>query len=228
MFMGWIGRYPSMFPFPMTILSIILTWGVALVIHEVDPSLAVAVAVILIILSVFLSIAVTRFIIYMVTQNIPGKIQIFGYIDGYFTLLHIFSSIMMSIVILSNPINYHFEGIPVGAKGYDLFVSYIFSNTITTFNGVGFNRDFGYKTPLGAILITIISITSAIYLIGVPFLIAIISTLRTKHKNHSNPKPNSNFNMNPRSSYNRNNRNINRGNPPNRTGRKMQTMMTMK
>ena len=111
MFMGWIGRYPSMFPFPMTILSIILTWGVALVIHEVDPSLAVAVAVILIILSVFLSIAVTRFIIYMVTQNIPGKIQIFGYIDGYFTLLHIFSSIMMSIVILSNPINYHFEGL---------------------------------------------------------------------------------------------------------------------
>lgn len=204
-----MGRYPQIFPFPLTIISIIVTWVIAVLIHQLDPSLSVVTAVLFIILAVFVYFMVIKFILHVLLSKkpIPGHVKVFGFIDGYFSFLHIFSGITMSIIVLSNPINQHFANIPIGIKGYDLFWTYAFSNIVLIFNTAGFGNSDG-KTALGVLPVILTSITGTIYMV-------VVLALLITHLS-SPPSMSTRNNVVKQASYHQ--RRPQRGNRPSRNG----------
>ena len=167
-----MGKFPQFFPFPLTLVTMVVTWGVAVLIHQLNPDLAVATAVIFIILAVFVYFTVTKFILHILNTktSISGQIKVFGFLDGYFSFLHIFAGIAMAIVVLSNPINQNYTNIPIGTKGYNLFWTYLFSNIVLIFNTAGFGNS-GSETALGVLPVLMASITGTIYMIVVLSLV---------------------------------------------------------
>jgi len=181
----WMGRYPRVFPFPLTIITMIVTWAIAVLIHQLDPDLGVVTAVIFIVLAVFVYFMVIKFVLHILNPKIPipGRVKVFGFLDGYFSFLHIFSGIAMAIIVLSNPINQHFANIPVGTKGYDLYWTFSFSNIVLIFNTAGFGNSGG-KTALGVFPVLLTSITGTIYMVVVlALLITHISSSMSSNSN---------------------------------------------
>lgn len=162
--LSWMGKSPWFFPMPLTLITMVLTWPCAVLIHELNTDLAVATAVIFVVLAAFVYYVVARFMYYVLVEPelTSNRRKIIGVLDGYFSLLHVCAGLGMAIAVLSNPIDQHFSSIPPGTKGYNLYWTYMLSNFVLIFNTVGFTN-IGVTTALGVLPVLITSITRTLY-----------------------------------------------------------------
>ncbi|MDB9801162.1 hypothetical protein OAB94_02170 [Flavobacteriaceae bacterium] len=160
--MEYIGKYPKFFPFPLSVVTIIITWGVAILLHQIDVTYALVTAIILIIQAIVVYIIVIKLSFNVLKSKISNWKKFFGFVDGYISLIHALSGITMAIIVLSNPINQHFQNIPVGIHGYNLFWTYAFSNMLLIFNSAGQGNSGGISA-LGVLPVILTSITGFFY-----------------------------------------------------------------
>lgn len=145
----YIGVWPSWFPFPLTIICAIVIYGPSLILAQVVENSAPAVAAILLTLLVFVHVMIYRFIVHILTVPTTTKQKFYGWIDGFISLTHVWAGFAMSIAILAPSVDTHFTVIPPGTKGYDLFWTYCYTNTVLLFVTIG--QKIVGVTALGAL-----------------------------------------------------------------------------
>lgn len=181
----WIGEKPWFFPLPMTLASGLLSILCGVLVHELDPTLSSLIATCLVIIGAFAYVVPFFYIRYAFRYYITTTKRVLGMMDVYFTLVIALSNITMVIIVLSNPTNQHFTDIPVDAKGFDLYWTYVFSSMVRMFNSAGIGNS-GRQTALGALPANIASVTGAFFFAG--FVATVVSIIKFPIKTHEHNK----------------------------------------
>lgn len=162
--MYWfIGKAPWFFPFPLSIITLVSNYAIAVLLNEVTTGYEYVSAIFFILNFVFVYYMVVGFVIFHWTTPTTVKQKILGFMDGYVSIIHCISGMVMTIVILSTNNNDHYSNLPANIKGYDLFWTYCLSNIILMFNSAGVGNAGGI-TALGVLPGMVASITGVAYL----------------------------------------------------------------
>lgn len=153
----YIGRRPWFFPFPLTLICVVFIYGLAVPLSQWVENSEPGSASVFLLLLVFVLIMIYRFIVYILHEATSTSQKFYGWIDGFFALTHIWAGFTMTIAILAPDVTTHFIGIPTGTKGYDLFWTYGYANSVLLFVTIG--QKVTGTTALGALPAIITAIT---------------------------------------------------------------------
>jgi hypothetical protein len=170
---SWIGTTPWFFPLPLTLISILGTWGIGVLIHQLDQTLAGVSAFVFIALAAIVFYFLGRFVYYILRNpdKTTAKTKFLGILDGYVALVHSLGGLLMTVMILSDPVDLNYALIPAGTYGYNLFFTYALSNTVLMFNSAGFSNSVA-RTAVSAFTTMLTSVVGVLY---TTFLYALIA-----------------------------------------------------
>jgi hypothetical protein len=170
----WINRCPGFFPFPLTIVTAALTYGLILALHQWVANSAVAVMVLSTVVAVFVFFSCYRYISFLFNVPTTPRLKQIIVFDIFVALIHALGLVTFGIIALSNPTDQHFSNIPAGARGYHLYFTFALKNAFFVFGTVG-NGNISGVTALGAFA-EYLSL-----LAGIIFLILIVPTFVVRY-----------------------------------------------
>lgn len=187
---AWMGHAPRVFPFPLTIVTAVLTYGLLLPIHEWVTNPDVGVAIAMIVLMVFVYAIIYLYFRHVLSSPTTYRERLIGWIDGYVSVLHGIAGFGMAVYLFDNA---NFSGVPPGTKGYNLYWTYTFANTIYLFNTAGRGNIAGV-TALGVLPGIIASVTGMVY-ITVMLVAVVVQFIHVPVFRDNDPPPPQKFSM---------------------------------
>lgn len=158
------------FPFPLLFSVVLVVYGLNLWVYELHPTSAATQWVTAIIFwCVFVWVIANVILFIKRVFEVPMTVwqRFLGFWDGYFALLHAFSGLFMSFIILDPDTafqNTHFVNIAYPGSGYDTWFRTVFPVTMGIFNGLGVVVNTFSNSITVIIIGSLVSVTGWLYL----------------------------------------------------------------